>query len=62
MVSGAHGIAGHYVLQPVVMVKWPEYVIAIILSLEGVESIVLVANSNIGNVTLETVQVIIFIV
>ena len=57
MVGGAHGQAGHHVMQHVVVVRGPDNVIVTILLLQEAEYIVLVEAVNKRVVTLQVVQV-----
>ena len=57
MVGGAHGLAGHHVLQHVVIVRKPDNVFAIILLPQEVEIIVLVTVASNKLVTLQVVLV-----
>ena len=57
MVGGAHGLAGHHVLQHVVIVRRPDNVPVITLLPQEVEIIALVAVTNDKVVTLLVVLV-----
>ena len=57
MEGGAHGQAGHHVMQHVVVVRGPDNVIVTILLLQEAEYIVLVEAVNKRVVTLQVVQV-----
>ena len=57
MVGGAHGQAGHHVMQHVVVVRGPDNVIVTILLPQEAEYIVLVVAVNKRVVTLQVVQV-----
>ena len=57
MVGGAHGQAGHHVMQHVVVVIGPDNVIVTILLPQEAEYIVLVEAVNKRVVTLQVVQV-----